>query len=81
MSSNKNSKTAIRLPLYIAIAICIGVFIGANMAGSSNTNSSNIMKNMIKFKQVLTYIENDYVDEVDSDKLVETAISKMLEGS
>lgn len=79
MSSNNNSKTAIRLPLYIAIAICIGVFIGANMAGSSNTNSSNFMKNLMKFKQVLTYIENDYVDEVDSDKLVETAISKMLE--
>ncbi|MEM7297225.1 MAG: S41 family peptidase [Bacteroidota bacterium] len=79
MSANKNSKGAIRLPLYISLAICVGVFIGANMAGSSNNSSSNLVKSLNKFRQVLTFIENDYVDEVDSDQLVEGAITKMLE--
>lgn len=79
MSTDKNSKGAIRLPLYISIAICVGVFIGANMAGPSNNPSSNLVNSLNKFRQVLTFIENDYVDEVDSDKLVEGAITKMLE--
>ena len=79
MSEHKNSKGAIRLPLYISIAICIGVFIGANMAGSGTSKSTDFISGLTKFRQVLTYIENDYVDEVDSDKLVESAISSMLE--
>lgn len=79
MSAHKNSNTAVRLPLYIAIAICIGVFIGANMAGSPKSSSSNFLQSLTKFRQVLSFIENDYVDEVNSDELVETAITKMLE--
>ena len=68
MSTKKNSSLAIRLPLYISVAVCIGVFIGANMAGTSAPKSSNFMQSLTKFRQVLTYIENDYVDEVDSDQ-------------
>lgn len=34
---------------------------------------------MMKFREVLTYIEKDYVDAVDSEDLVETAINTMLE--
>lgn len=79
MSANNNSNSSVRLPLYIAIAICIGVFIGANMAGSAPVTSSDFVNSLNKFRQVLSYIENDYVDEVDSDKLVEGAITKMLE--
>ena len=79
MSTHKNSNKSIQLPLYIAITLCIGVFIGAHMAGSNTKSSSEMIKNLNKFKQVLTHIENDYVDEVDSDILVESAISNMLE--
>ncbi len=79
MSTHKNSNRAVRLPLYIAITLCVGVFIGANMAGSTSAPTSNFMKGLNKFRQVLTHIENDYVDEVDSDELVESAITQMLE--
>lgn len=79
MSANKNSSGSVKLPLYIAIAICIGVFIGANMAMSSNVASSDLVNNLSKFKQVLSYIENDYVDDVDSEKLIERAITNMLD--
>ena len=78
MSAKKNSSLAIRLPLYIAIAVCLGVFIGANMAGSGNPSSTGLLQGLTKFRQVLTYVENDYVDEVNSEKLVENAIKSML---
>lgn len=79
MSVKKNSSLSIKLPLYIAAAICVGIFLGANMAGNSPRGaSSDFVQNLEKFRQVLTYIENDYVDEVNSDKLVEAAIQSML---
>ncbi len=79
MSAQKNSKLAVRLPLYITLTLCLGVFIGANMAGSNSAPTSDFMQSLSKFRQVLTHIENDYVDEVDSEQLVESAISNMLE--
>ncbi|MEO1254641.1 MAG: S41 family peptidase [Bacteroidota bacterium] len=79
MSTHKNSSKAIKFPLYITITLCIGVFIGANMAGSTTKPTSDVIKNLSKFRQVLMHIENDYVDEVNSDELVESAISNMLE--
>ncbi len=77
MENRKNSKSAIRLPIYIGIAISVGVLIGANMAGS-NTNTDNLFGSVAKFRQVLTLVHNDYVDDVDTEKLVETAIVEML---
>ena len=79
MSTHKNSNRAVRLPLYIALTLCVGVFIGANMAGTSSTPATDFMQSLTKFRQVLSHIENDYVDEVDSDELVESAITNMLE--
>lgn len=74
---HKNSKSSIRLPLYLSISICIGMLIGANMVDQRSA-SGNLVKNIAKFRQVLTYIENDYVDEVNTEKLVEGAIENML---
>lgn len=74
---HQNSKNAIRLPLFIGAAIALGIFIGANMTSGSSTGE-NLFKSLVKFRQVLTFIENDYVDEVNSDELVESAINEML---
>lgn len=49
------------------------------MAGSSASPTSDFMQSLTKFRQVLTHIENDYVDEVNSDELVESALTNMLE--
>ncbi|WP_258102629.1 S41 family peptidase [Marinoscillum sp. MHG1-6] len=78
MEQPKNSKSAVRLPIYIAVAICLGIFIGANMAGSSTPVISNLHQSISKFRQVMAYIENDYVDETNIDNLVETAITQTL---
>ena len=76
MTQHKNSKQAIRLPFYISIAIVTGILIGAQMASPQGVNSA---KSLSKFKQILSYIENDYVDEVNTEELVEHAINDMLE--
>jgi len=77
LENKRNSKNAIRLPLYIAMAIAIGIFIGANMADGSGS-ADNLYKSVYKFRQVLSHIQNDYVDEVDTEELSETAITEML---
>ena len=62
----------------MTIAVAAGILIGATMAdGGSSKN--NLISGYLKFKEILTYVQRDYVDEVDTDELVETAINKMLE--
>jgi carboxyl-terminal processing protease len=67
-----------RLPLYIAAAISFGIFLGAQMAGSGGSKA-DLMKSLYKLRQVISYIENDYVDEVNTEELVEEVIVDMLE--
>ena len=78
MSSKKNSAFQIRLPLLLTVAVAAGILIGATMADGSSTKN-NLISGYLKFKEILTYVQHDYVDEVDTDELVETAINKMLE--
>ena len=78
MSSKKNSAFQIRLPLLLTIAVAAGILIGATMADGSSTKN-NLISGYLKFKEILTYVQHDYVDEVNTDDLVETAINKMLE--
>ncbi len=78
MSRNKNSDFQIRLPIFITLAVAAGILIGATMAGGDNP-TNNLISSYLKFKDVLTYVQRDYVDKVDTDELVEIAITKMLE--
>ncbi|MEM9895427.1 MAG: S41 family peptidase [Bacteroidota bacterium] len=75
---HQNSKKSIQLPIIVAITLALGIFIGSNMLSSSAPPNAGFANNLTKFRQVLSHIENDYVDEVDSDQLVETAITNML---
>ncbi len=76
MKHHNNSRPAIRLPLYVSIAIVIGLYIGSQL-GTGPTNSS-VGGEVSKFRQVITYIKTDYVDDVESEDLVETAIGNMM---
>jgi carboxyl-terminal processing protease len=76
VSSYKNSSFSIRLPLLIGIALASGIFIGANMFGPKPSRDINVISQ--KFREILTYIDRDYVDTVDTDKLVEKALGEML---
>ncbi|MEQ8237695.1 MAG: S41 family peptidase [Cyclobacteriaceae bacterium] len=74
----ENSNKDLKLPIYVVLAIALGIFIGANMAGGKTNGSDRIYSSFQKFRQVISYIENDYVDEVDTEELVETAVVEML---
>lgn len=72
------NKRKINLPLYLAIAVVIGIAIGTlfnfkkkPVLFSSNTNEA-------KIKRLIDYINYDYVDKVDTDSLLDDAITKML---
>ena len=77
MSIN-NSKSQIRLPILLALAVAAGAFIGARMFNSNETGSG-LNKGLVKFREVLSYIDKNYVDDVETEQLVETAITDMLE--
>lgn len=75
----RNSQFQIKLPLFIALALAVGVLIGANTFSPSSTNPQGTAKSYLKFRDILSYIDRDYVDTVDIEELSDFAITKMLE--
>ncbi len=78
MSSTKNTSSQIRLPLLIALSIAGGIWIGATFA-EPNGGQNDLRAALYKLQEVMTYINRDYVDSVDTNELVEFGITKMLE--
>ncbi len=78
VSKIKNTRFQIRIPLILSIGLAAGIFIGATVA-QKDTNQEDLFTSLYKFREVMTYIDKAYVDPVDSEELVETAITKMLE--
>ncbi|SMD33707.1 carboxyl-terminal processing protease [Reichenbachiella faecimaris] len=74
----QNTKAQIRLPLFLSIAIAAGIFIGANMTSSAD-GGSDLAQSLQKFREILNYVDRNYVDEVKTEDLVEKAIADMLE--
>lgn len=73
----QNTKWQIRLPIIIFLTLASGIFIGATMFNQQSKN--DIQKNLRFFGEILTYIDRDYVDTVNTEHLVEDAVDKMLE--
>src|SRR5688572_23550141 len=76
MSEHRNSTYQIRLPVVLCIGLAVGVLIGRNL-GNSGT-SGNVGDDLQKFREVLTQIDDEYVDEVNTSDLVEGSIQNML---
>lgn len=74
----KNSNFNIRLPLLLALAITGGILIGFNMP-SNNKAVQEANNGYLKFREILTHINQSYVDSVDTEELTDFAITKMLE--
>lgn len=74
-----NSQFQVRLPLFIALALIVGVLIGANTFSPSSNNPQGTAKSYLKFRDILSYIDRDYVDTVNIEELSDFAITKMLE--
>ncbi|MBC5774402.1 S41 family peptidase [Pontibacter sp. KCTC 32443] len=78
-NSIRNTPIQIKLPLFIALALVAGVLIGANTFSPSTTNPQDTAKSYLKFRDILSYIDRDYVDTVNIEELANYGITKMLE--
>lgn len=78
MSDTKNTKSQIRLPIILALAISAGIWIGATFAEPKG-NQNDLRAALYKLQEIMTYINRDYVDSVNTNELVEFGINKMLE--
>lgn len=90
MNDQKPSRKPIPLTAYIplvaGLSVIVGVFLGLRLGGGGgNANGNPILSLMYdeqdfdKVNEILNFIESEYVDTVDRDKLVETTIQTMLQ--
>ena len=77
MSEPNNSKYQIRLPLILCIGLAGGILIGASI--NSKSSPDDIGPDVQKFREVLSLIKTEYVDETQTDELVDDAIQHMLD--
>jgi carboxyl-terminal processing protease len=73
---NKNTSNQIRLPLILCLGLAGGVLIGSSL--NSKTGPAEIGDEVQKFREVLSLVQNEYVDEAKTDELVEEAIEHLL---
>jgi carboxyl-terminal processing protease len=76
MSEQKNTRYQISLPLILCLGLAGGVFIGASL--NTKKTSSEVGKDVQKLREVLTLIDQKYVDDVTTDKLVDESIQHLL---
>lgn len=68
------------IPLIIGVAIAIGIFIGGKLSfrdSSDRLFTSNSKKD--KLNRLIDYIDYEYVDEVNTDSIVDVTVNSILE--
>lgn len=67
-------------PLLLSIALALGVLLGGFLVSSSfRTPGLTINANKIKLNKLIDFIEQEYVDEVNTDSIVDRTVSSILE--
>ncbi len=72
-------KTKSYLPIYLGVAIAIGILIGS-FFNFKNSTSSIFKSNSeeAKIKRLIDYIQHDYVDDVNTEDLLDGAIDQII---
>ena len=68
------------IPLIIGIAVAAGIFIGGKLNFTDNSDrlfSSNSKKD--KLNRLIDYIDYEYVDDVNTDSIVDVTVNGILE--
>lgn len=78
MEEIRNTKKQVRLPLIIALAVSVGLVVGTLIVSPQAPVSTDSSKAVAKFREVITNIDQSYVDSVNSSELVDMAIVNML---
>ncbi|MBI1770127.1 MAG: S41 family peptidase [Bacteroidetes bacterium] len=76
MDQPKNSKYQISLPLILCIGLAAGLLIGASINSRSPTKGDD--SEIEKLREVLSLVQNEYVDKGKTDVVVEDAINHIL---
>jgi len=80
MSISKNKKQLnILLPLLFALVLALGMALGYQMGGAYGNSSMQSGNSTAKrVEEVIRYIDAKYVEDMDTDKLVDEAIASIL---
>ncbi|MCB8963847.1 MAG: S41 family peptidase [Bacteroidales bacterium] len=74
----QNSKRDIVYPIVLAIVLVVGIFIGIRFGNRGQKPSLLVYPKTDKLSNVITYIQEEYVDTVSMGTLVENAIPAIL---
>ena len=77
-----NSQRHIWFPLLLSVALVLGILLGLRLAPRVTNvvpRAGSIHGSSGKVEELLRYVENKYVDEVDRDRLVDKAIESILQ--
>lgn len=67
-------------PLLLSIALALGVLLGGFLVSSSfKTPGLTVNANKIKLNKLIDFIEQEYVDEVNTDSIVDRTVTSILE--
>jgi carboxyl-terminal processing protease len=72
------TKRKANIPLFIGLAVAIGILIGSTFNFKNKAVLFTSNSNEAKIKRLINYIQYDYVDKVNTDSLLDDAISNML---
>ncbi|MFD0992766.1 S41 family peptidase [Tenacibaculum geojense] len=69
----------INFPIYLSLAVVFGIVLGTLF--NTNTNMAMIQTSPKeqKIKRLINFIQQDYVDDVNTDELLDDAIAKILD--
>jgi len=74
-----NNRTKIYLPLLLSVAIAFGIFLGSSLNYQKKTIAFfGGTPQEKKIKRLINYIQFEYVDDVDTDSLLDGTIKNML---
>ncbi|OYX86552.1 MAG: peptidase S41 [Flavobacteriales bacterium 32-34-25] len=66
------------IPVYISIILAIGIFIGGSFSFFRQNEFSDSNNSKAKLNQLIDFIDNEYVDELDTDSIVNKTVDNIL---
>jgi carboxyl-terminal processing protease len=75
---NQNKRSAIILPLLLALFLVVGMLIGNLLSRISTLDRFQVYPKTNKITSVIDYIAQEYVDSINKDQLVELTIPEIL---
>lgn len=73
-----NSRRVVLLPLLTALSLVLGLLLGFFLFGRSTSYHDATARNAAKYREVLSWVQQAYVDSVNTDTLADYSITAML---